>query len=95
MDAGSIFARRHITRKISPSIFLEVLTSAYILREINLRLLAIGEEIRLEVELMQVPLKITFRNVRKTPDLEALIDKQAAKLERVCNHLASLSGVDR
>jgi cold shock CspA family protein/ribosome-associated translation inhibitor RaiA len=69
--------------------FLEVLTPAYILREINFRLLAIGEEIRLEVELMQVPLKITFRNVRKTPDLEALIDKQAAKLERVCNHLVS------
>jgi len=38
---------------------------------------------------MQVPLKITFRNVRKTPDIEALIDKQAAKLERVCNHLVS------
>jgi cold shock CspA family protein/ribosome-associated translation inhibitor RaiA len=51
--------------------------------------LAIGEEIRLEVKLMQVPLKITFRNVRKTPDIEALIDKQAAKLERVCNHLVS------
>ncbi len=36
---------------------------------------------------MQVPLKITFRNVRKTPDVEALIAKQAAKLERVCDHI--------
>jgi len=38
---------------------------------------------------LQVPLKITFRNVRKTPDIEALIGKQAAKLERVCNHIVS------
>ena len=38
---------------------------------------------------MQVPLKITFRNVRKTPDIEALIGKQAAKLESVCNHIVS------
>src|SRR5947199_10858951 len=43
----------------------------------------------MEVDLMQVPLKITFRNVRKTPDIEALIGKQAAKLERVCNHIVS------
>lgn len=46
-------------------------------------------QIKLEVDLMQVPLKITFRNVRKTPDIEALIGKQAAKLERVCNHIVS------
>lgn len=38
---------------------------------------------------MQVPLKITFRNVRKTPDLEVLIAKQAAKLDRVCDHIIS------
>ncbi len=38
---------------------------------------------------MQVPLKITFRNVRKTPDIEVLIAKQAAKLERVCDHIIS------
>ena len=38
---------------------------------------------------MQVPLKITFRNVRKTPDIEAFIGRQAAKLERVCNNLVS------
>ncbi len=38
---------------------------------------------------MQVPLKVTFRNVRKSPRLEALIAKQAAKLERVCDHVIS------
>jgi ribosome-associated translation inhibitor RaiA len=38
---------------------------------------------------MQVPLKVTFRNVRKTPDIETLIGKQTAKLERVCNHIVS------
>jgi cold shock CspA family protein/ribosome-associated translation inhibitor RaiA len=38
---------------------------------------------------MRVPLKITFRNVRKTPDIDALIGKQTAKLERVCNHIVS------
>jgi cold shock CspA family protein/ribosome-associated translation inhibitor RaiA len=38
---------------------------------------------------MQVPLKVTFRNVRKTPDIDALIGKQTAKLERVCNDIVS------
>jgi len=38
---------------------------------------------------MQVPLKITFRNVSKTPDIEALIGKQTAKLEHVCDHILS------
>lgn len=38
---------------------------------------------------MQAPLKITFRNVRKTPDIEALIGKQAAKLERICNSIVN------
>jgi len=38
---------------------------------------------------MQVPLTITFRNVTKSTSLEALIRKQAAKLERVCSHLVS------
>jgi cold shock CspA family protein/ribosome-associated translation inhibitor RaiA len=38
---------------------------------------------------MQVPLKMTFRNVRKSAAMEALIRKQAAKLERVCSHLVS------
>lgn len=38
---------------------------------------------------MQVPLNMTFRNVRKSADLEALIRKQARKLERVCSHLVS------
>jgi cold shock CspA family protein/ribosome-associated translation inhibitor RaiA len=38
---------------------------------------------------MQVPLKMTFRNVPKSAAMEALIRKQAAKLERVCSHLVS------
>jgi cold shock CspA family protein/ribosome-associated translation inhibitor RaiA len=38
---------------------------------------------------MQVPLKITFRNVRKDSATEDLIRKQAAKLERVCDHIIS------
>jgi cold shock CspA family protein/ribosome-associated translation inhibitor RaiA len=40
---------------------------------------------------MQVPLKMTFRNVPKSAAMEALIRKQAAKLERVCSHLVSCS----
>ena len=40
---------------------------------------------------MQVPLKMTFRNVPKSAAMEALIRKQAAKLERVCSHLMSCS----
>jgi cold shock CspA family protein/ribosome-associated translation inhibitor RaiA len=44
---------------------------------------------RLEIELMQVPLKITFRNLRKTPDIEALIGKQTARLQRVSNRIVS------
>jgi cold shock CspA family protein/ribosome-associated translation inhibitor RaiA len=38
---------------------------------------------------MEVPLKITFRNVRKDAAIEDLIHKQAAKLERVCDHIVS------
>lgn len=38
---------------------------------------------------MQVPLNMTFRSVRKSPDIEALIRKQTRKLERVCPHLTS------
>ena len=38
---------------------------------------------------MDVPLEISFRDVVKTDDLEALIRDQATKLERVCNRLAS------
>jgi cold shock CspA family protein/ribosome-associated translation inhibitor RaiA len=38
---------------------------------------------------MQVPLKMTFRNVPKSPAIEALIRRQAAKLEKVCPHLVS------
>ena len=38
---------------------------------------------------MQVPLTITFRNVSKSPAIEDLIRKQAAKLDRVCDHIIS------
>jgi cold shock CspA family protein len=38
---------------------------------------------------MQVPLNMTFRNVRKSAEIEALIRKQAVKLERVCPYLVS------
>ena len=38
---------------------------------------------------MQVPLEITFRNVRKDTAIEDLIRQQAAKLERICNHISS------
>jgi cold shock CspA family protein/ribosome-associated translation inhibitor RaiA len=38
---------------------------------------------------MHVPLTMTFRNVRKSADLETLIWKQARKLERICPHLVS------
>jgi cold shock CspA family protein/ribosome-associated translation inhibitor RaiA len=38
---------------------------------------------------MQVPLNVTFRNVRKNNTIEDLIQKQAAKLERVCDHIVS------
>jgi len=38
---------------------------------------------------MDVPLNMTFRNVRKDTAIEDLIRKQAAKLERVCDHIVS------
>jgi cold shock CspA family protein/ribosome-associated translation inhibitor RaiA len=38
---------------------------------------------------MQVPLNVTFRNVRKDAHIEKLIHAQAAKLERVCDHIIS------
>lgn len=38
---------------------------------------------------MQVPLNVTFRNVRKDAAIEKLIENQAAKLERVCDHIIS------
>jgi cold shock CspA family protein/ribosome-associated translation inhibitor RaiA len=36
---------------------------------------------------MQVPLQMSFRGVRKSTAIEDLIRDQAAKLERVCNHI--------
>ena len=38
---------------------------------------------------MQVPLEITFRHVRKTPELEQFIRDRAAALEKVCDHITS------
>jgi cold shock CspA family protein/ribosome-associated translation inhibitor RaiA len=38
---------------------------------------------------MQNPVTMSFRNVRKNPAIETLIRKQAAKLERVCDHIVS------
>jgi cold shock CspA family protein/ribosome-associated translation inhibitor RaiA len=38
---------------------------------------------------MQVPLTVTFRNVNKNAAIEDLIRNQAAKLERVCDHIVS------
>jgi cold shock CspA family protein/ribosome-associated translation inhibitor RaiA len=38
---------------------------------------------------MQVPLSITFRNVNKNAAIEELIHNQAAKLERICDHIVS------
>ncbi|NLP01042.1 MAG: HPF/RaiA family ribosome-associated protein, partial [Fibrobacter sp.] len=34
---------------------------------------------------MQVPLEITFRDVEKTDEMEELIRKKAAKLDRICD----------
>jgi cold shock CspA family protein/ribosome-associated translation inhibitor RaiA len=38
---------------------------------------------------MQIPVITSFRNLRKSPAIEDLIHKQAAKLERVCDHIVS------
>src|SRR5919198_5572886 len=38
---------------------------------------------------MQIPVIMSFRNIRKRPAIEDLIRKQAAKLERVCDHIIS------
>jgi cold shock CspA family protein len=42
-----------------------------------------------EVERMQIPVTMSFRNVQKTAAIEDLIRKQAAKLERACDHIIS------
>jgi cold shock CspA family protein len=38
---------------------------------------------------MQVPLNVTFRNVRKDGAIENLIRKQSTKLERICDYIVS------
>jgi cold shock CspA family protein/ribosome-associated translation inhibitor RaiA len=42
-----------------------------------------------EVYGMQIPVTMTFRNVQKSTAIEELIRKQAAKLERACDHIIS------
>lgn len=42
-----------------------------------------------EVEMMQVPLEISYRGVEKTEALDALVNEKVAKLERVCNYINS------
>lgn len=38
---------------------------------------------------MQVPLEITFRDVRKTENIERLIREKVAKLEKICDYMVS------
>ncbi len=38
---------------------------------------------------MQVPLRLTFRDVTKTPDMVALVEKQVEKLHKFCPYLTS------
>lgn len=38
---------------------------------------------------MQVPLELSFRNVRKTPDVEELIERKVKKLEEFCDYISS------
>jgi len=35
------------------------------------------------------PVELTFKNVRKTPEIEDFINKKVGKLEKVCNHMIS------
>lgn len=38
---------------------------------------------------MQMPIEISYKNVKKTPELDALIHRKVAKLEKLCNYLIS------
>jgi cold shock CspA family protein/ribosome-associated translation inhibitor RaiA len=38
---------------------------------------------------MQVPLQLSFKNVRRTPEVEGLIREKADKLGKVCDYLSS------
>lgn len=42
-----------------------------------------------EVNLMQIPLEISFRDVQKTKALELLIQKKVSKLETICSYITS------
>lgn len=38
---------------------------------------------------MQIPLEITFRDVRRTEAIEKLVREKVAKLEKICDHMVS------
>lgn len=38
---------------------------------------------------MQIPVEVSFKNVKKTPELDALIHRKIAKLEKLCNYMIS------
>lgn len=38
---------------------------------------------------MEVPPQLTFRNVERTPDIEAFIQRRLDKLEKFCDHIVS------
>jgi len=38
---------------------------------------------------MQIPLEVSFRNVKKTKTLELLLQKKITKLETICNYITS------
>jgi ribosome-associated translation inhibitor RaiA len=38
---------------------------------------------------MEVPMEIVFRDVERTPEIDRLIEKKVARLDRVCNNLIS------
>src|SRR6056297_3348302 len=42
-----------------------------------------------KVILMQGPVEISFKKVKKTPELENLIRTKIAKLEKICNYMIS------
>lgn len=38
---------------------------------------------------MEIPIKITYRNVPKSEKIERLIHKNAEKLERICHYITA------
>ncbi len=41
---------------------------------------------------MKVPLEIAFKGIEHTDEIEALIQEEADKLERVCHYMIQLPG---